>query len=865
MSMELNQNNIIQEIEKQAILKPNKTALISVDKEISFLELEQYSNKIANYLISKKLTGSNIGISLNRSPEIIIAILGVLKAGCAYVFLDPKYPSERIKYILENSDIKLLITSGLKHKVFSCTEIYRISIDNIYAEIHSTVNPELNVDSKSRAYIMYTSGSTGKPKGVEISHANIISYVRAIIPLFDITEDDIYLHTASFSFSSSIRQFFVPLFYGIPVYIANEEEVVSLFKILEVVKKRNISIIDSIPSLWKYGLNQIERLNIYKRKSLLNSTLRLLIFSGDMLPAKLIQKVKVVFQNKLKIINVCGQTESIGMMAYHIPDDFTDNSGTVPIGFPLSNTSIKVLDEELKPVKNGEIGELYILSPSVGIGYYNNQVLTNKVFSVDIIFRDTPYKTLKTGDLVRYWKEKPIEIIGRTDFQVKIRGIRIDVSEVENVILNYPLIKECIVIGKPNEEDENILVCFVVTKDNVNLNINQLKHYLKGIVSENFIPEKILFIKKIPVSSNGKVDRKKLLSIAESEVAPTGQLKSVEFKNEIQKNLFNLFGKILNSRNFTITDNFFDIGGHSLKALELVEILERIYNKNIPLELIYKYPSIEKLAPEIEVIKAESYSTNLVALNTSESTNSLFCVHGDDANFLLPKYLREDISFYGFFHQGRNGDRIEYTEINSISQKYIEELIQFKPHGPYIIGGYSIGGVIAYEMAKQIRDRGQEINLLILIDSESPHYKGKRVPGKNSFSEGNVKVEVSEKKSLITRLQSAINSKFNRSAFYLALLLQKFRFKVPPSLRNQYIMGVYRRARNNYDPGTSDVKTVLIRSTTDNFEDRNLGWDRYINGGFNTYEIDSDHDTIIKEPRVRELAKIIQEAIICNS
>ena len=714
---------------------------------------------------------------------------------------------------------------------------------------------------------MYTSGSAGKPKGVEISHANIVNYILEAISTLEIKQDDIYLHTASFSFSSSIRQFLTPLVSGIPVYIANEEDVRSLNKILEIAKKHNITIIDSVPSLWKYGLNQIERSDISKKEQILNTALRLLVFSGDLLPAQLVQKIKTVFQDKIKIINVYGQTESIGMLSYAIPVDFKIDSGIVPIGFPPKNTNISVLDNGLNQVKNGDIGELYISSPSIGIGYYKNKELTDQVFFKENTINDSGHKTFKTGDLVRYWENKPLEIIGRTDFQVKIRGVRIDLNEVENVILKYSTVKESIVIGILNKENEQTLIGFVVAKDNSNIDINNLKIYLKSFLPANYIPEKILNIKKIPLSSNGKIDRKQLQFIAENELNPAKEDNDINLRNEVQKTLYNLFVKILNTRDLALTDNFFDIGGHSLKAVELIELLERIYNKSIPVELIYQYPSIEKLAPLIDDIKLDSNPLNLVAINTSDTKYSFICVHGDDANFLIPKYLDNKISFYGYFHQGRHGDRIKFKDIPSISQKYIDELFQIKPEGPYTIGGYSIGGVIAFNMVKILKGMGKKVNLLILIDSESPQYEGKFIPGQNIYLEETRKEVFAfpdqvDKTVKRNHLQSLLKLIKVKSDFFIALLISVIGFKIPLRFRNNYIMGIYRRARKKYFPEIVDVKTVIIRSTLDNFEGIDLGWKRYISGDISIFEIVTDHDNIIKEPYVRKLTNIIQEAIL---
>jgi amino acid adenylation domain-containing protein len=560
-------SNIPHAFKIQVSKSTDKIAVYHKDITLTYNELDYISNKVAAYLIKKKLSGNHIGISLHRSPEILISILGVLKAGCTYVFMDPAYPIDRMRYILENANIKLFLTSKEVKKNLSGTRENVIYMNKLLQQSFDEKMPDIPIDPESPAYIMYTSATTGKPKGVVISHGNVLSYIKAVSELYDIEQNDIYLHTASYSFSSSVRQYLVPLLNGIPLYLATEQDVVSLKRTLEIIRKKRITIADSTPSLWKSGLIQIERLSHYEKDLLFNSALRLIVFSGDKLPASLVQQIKKEIKKPFRIINVCGMTEALGAMAYSLPDDFSQNTGNVPVGYPLSNTTMVVLDETMSPVGDGDEGEMIISSPSIGAGYYNNPDLTAQTFIPNTISGDVNRTMLKTGDIVRYWKEKPIELVGRKDFQIKIRGVRIDVNEIESILCEYPGVEDCCVTNIYGSLEELILVAFVVSEGRETISVERMKEFLRTKLPANFIPEMISQIENIPLTPNRKVDRKALQVFAgERYYNKVNIATETEFENEIQKSLYNLFTSILGTNDIKINDNFFDVGGHSLKA-----------------------------------------------------------------------------------------------------------------------------------------------------------------------------------------------------------------------------------------------------------------------------------------------------------
>ena len=863
-SME-SQSNIVRAFESQVDLHSDRTAVVFRGKQYSFGIINSKANQLAHYLIESGLRNVQIGISLSRSENIIISILGILKAGCTYVFLDPQYPKERIRYILQNSDIRLLISSDLSMLPAGGSPAIIIKPDSKQLAKYSTGNPGITIPPDSNAYIMYTSGSTGKPKGSVITHSNVMHYMDAIHNVVHVTGKDRYLHTASFSFSSSVRQYLLPLLNGVTLVMADERSGQSLIKLLHLIKDNGVTIMDSIQSLWKYGMVLLNRLPETEKNTLVNTGLRLVIFSGELLPVQLISHIKSLFSSHTpSFINLYGQTETIGGVAYPLPLHFTRDRGSVPVGYPLANTTVHLLDQAMKPVAGGEYGEIYISGPSVGKEYYKNPLQTEKFFIVHQGEHETMVRLFRTGDIARINDENIIEITGRSDFLVKIRGIRIETAEIEEALNHHPGIEDSVVVSFEDENEETKLAAFIVKRSTVHLPITGLKDYLRKILPVAFVPEKILEIDTIPLTPNGKTDRKTLRSIAAVRQEDTDQATITMHENEIQKTVHNLFSQVLGIQSFHHSESFFDLGGHSLKAVELVEIMEQIFNKKIPVDLIYRYSSVKQLASAVEKIKPKDVPTNLVCIKPGGYLPPFFCVHGDDANFFLPRFLDKEIPYYGFFHQGQNGEKIMHTGISAIAAKYIAELVKEKASGPYILGGYSIGGVIAYEMANLLIRQGQEVALLILIDSLCPGYHRKEKPGRHVFNktENNLPVKDSLLSPVkpMTLIKQKVKDKWFKMAYYPGVLLTLFNIKVPLSLRTSYIMGIYRRARKQYRPSTClPCKAILFRSTVNNYDDYYLGWEFYLKDPLQVYEIDADHHTIIREPQIRTVAELISK------
>ncbi|MBD1919977.1 amino acid adenylation domain-containing protein [Microcoleus sp. FACHB-831] len=490
--------------ELQVEQTPDAIAVIFGQQQRTYRELNANANQLANYLIKRGVTPEvRVGICAERSLDFVVGILGILKAGGAYVPIDPTYPKERLAFILEETQVPIMLAQRQLVEKFPHHKASIVCLDTDSADItrESEETPLSQVTAQNLAYIMYTSGSTGKPKGVQITHASVGHYIQSINNVLQVNAEDVYLHTASFSFSSSVRQFMVPLSQGAKIVIASYEQTRNPLSLFELIQKQGVTVFDTVQSVWRYGLQALANLDEVSKEALLKSNLRLLVFSGGLLPYELVKKVRDELKNKPRIVNVYGQTETIGVCAYTIPAEFDQEQGYVPVGKPYPHIQAYILDEHLQPVPVGETGELHIAGEALARGYFNRGDLTDEKFipnffeksgvgRQELVVRTTaeshehfnnlksafsgdrqgtsqsPEKEksrlYKTGDLARYLPDGNIECRGRCDYQVKIRGMRVELGEIETVLLQHPGVRENVVVAREDVPGDLRLVAYIV-------------------------------------------------------------------------------------------------------------------------------------------------------------------------------------------------------------------------------------------------------------------------------------------------------------------------------------------------------------------------------------------------------------------
>ncbi|WP_291567208.1 non-ribosomal peptide synthetase [Clostridium sp. UBA2485] len=583
--------------EAQVEKMPDNIAVVFEDKSLTYRELNERANSLARVLRDKAVKADSIvGIMLERSIEMIVGIMGILKAGGAYLPIDLDYPKERIEYMLSDSGSKLLLS---QKKFVENVEFNGESIDVFNEDLFINDSSNLNKINYSTnlAYVIYTSGTTGNPKGVMIEHRTLNNYVEYAKNNYSI-EEELYMPLyTSVSFDLTVTSVFTPLISGKSIIIYNETEPDSLTK--AVFSGENQSVIKLTPA----------HLSLLKEIKTVNKSIKRLIVGGETLTEKLAKQISGLFENKIEIINEYGPTEATVGCIVHKYNYRNKYRNSVLIGKPISNTKIYILDINNKLLPIGVVGEIYIGGDVLARGYLNREELTREKFIENPFEPGT--KMYKTGDLARWLPDGNIEFLGRIDNQVKIRGFRIELGEIENRLLEHEDVKEAAVLVKENKDGEKYICAYVVSDKK--FQELDLKGYLKETLPEYMIPAYFMELEKMPLTTNGKLDRRALpepnldTTLTEYE-AP---------RNEIEEALAKIWSEVLGVKKIGINDNFFDLGGHSLKAITLVSKAHKEMNVEVPIKELFKNPTIKELAKVIEDL-SESRQENIEPIPEQE-------------------------------------------------------------------------------------------------------------------------------------------------------------------------------------------------------------------------------------------------------
>jgi aspartate racemase len=722
--------NFIKIFEKCAVALPDKIALKFENKELDYQHLNRIINQFANYLKSNGISSADhIGVHLSRSLETVISILAVLKIGAVYIPLDPEYPLERIKFILEDAQVKAVITS--KAEKLDDLKIKNIKIIETMYNVNDFAdnNLDVNLSPSALAYIIYTSGSSGKPKGVKITHSNLFCFIENSSSRLKIDNSDVCLLSASTNYALSVRQIFIPLSFGAELVIANSVQIQDPGEFIALLKNENITQVDFVPSHFRSILYYLKNLKINVRENLLNNNLRRIVTVGEPLTSDLVKIWYDEFNQNCSIVNIFGQTETTGVICSYIVQKNRNYNGIIPIGKPIANTHVYILDKDLNPVKQGEEGELCVSNNSVGAGYLNLQELTEEKFLPNPFNQTTSDLLYRTGDLVKMGLDENIYYLGRKDSQIKVRGMRVDISEIEVVINEFPFVKESVVIPQKTNNDSTRLITYILSKEqNYDFN-NMLKNWLRSRLPAHMIPSLFIKLDEFPKTPNGKIDRLKLAQYKlpdEQTDFPKAGLSETESK------LLKIWERILKRKNINVDQDFFDLGGDSLSAVILFINVEKEFNKHLPVSVLYNYPTIRLLAQKVESIDNNIFKS-LVQIKLNNSPFNLFFVHGAAGNILiykdLAKYLDPQFNFYGLQSRGLHGDKEMQFKIEDMADSYLEEIKKVQTKGPYFLGGYCLGGTIALEIAQQLYKLGEEVKVVFLLET----YNWNALPKRNKL------------------------------------------------------------------------------------------------------------------------------------
>ncbi len=700
---------IHQLFEEQAQKSPEATAIVHEERSLSYFELNQQANRLAHQLIDLGLKPDHcVPICVKRSLNMVIGMLAILKAGGAYVPLDPSYPSMRLMQILADASPKILLTDFSGRRALGAKTLERlivVDLDavNLQRLEQPATNPDaaaLGLTSHHLAYVIYTSGSTGMPKGVMIEHANAMNLITWATKTFSHSEMAHTLFSTSIQFDVSIFECFATLACGATLHLVDD--------VLAILNPRHaVSLMCAVPSAMAALLDQ---------QALLPSV-RTVNLGGEPLKKALVEKVFKQSQ-ATRVWNLYGPTETTTYSTWVCFG--RDEQIVESIGRPVANTQIYLLNKNRRPVPLGAVGELYIGGAGVARGYLNRPELTAERFLANPFSPDPKARMYKTGDLGRYREDGTIECLGRNDFQVKVRGFRVELEEIETALVKYAGVREAVVLACDSHSGDKRLVAYITAneaaKDSSSLDIEALRSHVSSLLPGYMVPAVYVLLEKLPFTPNGKLDRKALPLPDDSAYATRAYEAPV---GELETAIARAWKEALKMERIGRHDNFFEIGGHSLLIVKTMSLLRQL-GMQTTIPDLFNHPTIESLAAFLSKTSARNSSRGVQRVREG-TLAPLFLVHdcgGSELYFpTLAKFLPGELPVYGL--PSVPSDEPQLHTMRAMAERMVRLIHETQPEGPYRIAGWSFGGILAYEIAQLLLERGENLEFLGLIDARN--------------------------------------------------------------------------------------------------------------------------------------------------
>lgn len=753
--------SILAQLDLQVRQKPGKVAARDGQRSLTYAELAAQSDLLAHSLALHGIRpGSRVGIGIDHSLEMIVAIFGVLKATAAYVPVDPAYPTDRLRLIVEDSGVSVVLTRPAVVDRLAALPVHLLNVElaTLSPGAVSSGRSAVIPGEDSAAIIIYTSGSTGTPKGVVISHGNLAHFVRIVREALAIRPNDIWLQTASISYALQIRQLMTPLSIGATVVLANEDDLHDPRALFELVAAEGVTLMDFVPSHWRACNRVLAQMPAPERSRLLDNRLRQIVSIGEPLTWDVVRMWREEFRHPARLVNIFGQTETTGMVASHVvPPVLPMSDGLVPVGKPVRDTQIHLLDANDRPVADGEVGEIFVSNPCVAQGYWNRPTLTAEKFLPSVTAGDVCGRIYRTGDLARRDADGNLVHLGRMDQQVKIRGMRIDLCDIEASIRHLDAVQDAAVVAAPHD-GESELEAYVAIGQGAALTAQGVRSFLRSRLPAHMVPRRIHMVTGLPYLPNGKLDRKTLMQLTAAKAcgaaaggaaactaAPTNGaaaqtrdsiVESAETlvapRTAIERTLAALWSQALRVDSVGIYDDFFELGGDSLLAVRTTGQINETLGLKLRAGVLFEAPTIAQLAERLADPLSWSKEEIVVPMQKGNGDLPLFLVHGLGGSVLgyvdLIRALGPEQPVYGLQAVGLNDDDAPDASIEAMAGRYITAMRSVQSHGPYLLAGYCYGGVVAFEMARQLRAAGEQIGLLAILEGYPPGWREHRQP-----------------------------------------------------------------------------------------------------------------------------------------
>ena len=849
---------------EQARKTPFRAALSIDNKTLTYRQLEEKSNQLANYLKSKGVKREElIPVCMEKSMDLIISILGILKAGGAYVPFDPEYPVERIRFMMQDVGARMILCDRKSLDALGNPDnVLLILLDEEWNRIgQESVNAPLFAGGgKDLAYVMYTSGSTGRPKGSMIENRNVVSLVRGM-NFVNLQGKNVLLSTGSASFDASSFEIWAMLLNGGELVLCPEQILLNGELLKQEIRKRKVNMMWFTSSL----LNQWVELDMGVFEGL-----KTVIAGGEKLSEKHIEKLRNRYPS-LEIINGYGPTENTTFSLTYLIKEH-QITRPLPIGKPLNNRTAYILNHQLQLCGVGVIGELFLGGAGVGRGYLNRPDLTKEKFLPDPFSSEPGARMYRSGDLSRQMPDGNLEYLGRLDDQVKIRGFRIEPAEIESVILQFPRVQQTVVIAREDKASEKRLIAYIVSQEAFTR--EDITVFLQSKLPAYMVPRIFIPLNRLPLNANGKLDKK---ALPDPDLLPEFANRKIKLpETETQKLLADIWKEALHLQQISIDDNFFELGGHSLIAIRVMKMIEEKSKHRLPITSLFEAPTIGKLSLLLEQGEKMDSWNSLVQIKQGGNKPPLYIVHGSGLTVLifhaLAMGLDPDQPVFGLQARGLNGIDEPFNNMEEIAHYYVEEILRQNPQGPYNLAGYSFGGIVAFEMAKQLKAMGREVNMLAIFDTNADH--------SSHFDDWTLKMSKKFKRQF-PKFKFILRSFKKYPAETLSYQFNFLKNKFGRLLTNA---GILKKAsvveehldfaeKINYkhdiafekyqlQPYNGSIDLFRVKSRMYFLDDPvYLGWKPYALQGINIHEISGDHKSFLLAPNVQELSKVLGQIL----
>ncbi len=818
---------------------------------------------LAGLLLSRGLApGDRVAIALQRTPDMLAALLAVMVAGGVYVPLDARHPRARTESILDDSGAAFVLTSSDLELTTQAT-ILSLAGDVSLPSPQPALPPQ--PEAAALAYVIYTSGSTGKPKGVAIEHGSLVNLLRSMQREPGLNEGDVLVSTTTLAFDIAALELFLPLLTGARLVLADETQTRDGRQLLALLEQSQATFLQATPGIW--------RLLIDAGWSAPHEGVRPLkaLCGGEALPRELAERI---LDRTPELWNVYGPTETTIWSSAGL---VTRGKGAPRVGRPIANTQFYVLNPARQPMPPNVVGELYIGGEGVARGYWNRPELTAERFIPN------PFgagRLFNTGDLARWHDDGSIEILGRTDFQVKIRGCRIELHEIEAALIAHPAVREAVVIAQRSEvSGGGRLLGYVAVGPEAEALARtlpaELRSQLGARLPDYMLPSAYVVLDELPRNTNGKIDRRALPAVALVDEDGGAQQDSddAEFfaaNDIIERQLQEVWQSTLGIPRISVRASFFSLGVGSLAALRLITRMNRIYAMDLGLASLISASTIESIAELIRNRFAPNRDSSLVPLQPHGARPPLFIVHGIGGNVVnfygLSMRVGKDQPIYGIQSQALVANQPALLRLKDMASHYIADIRKVQPHGPYHLLGYSFGGTVVLEMAQQLRAAGEEVALIGMIDSKSKDYEETLAGMKSVQSKINDRVNRfrgnTGSLSWQQRVRYIWEKLSTRAIRYACMLAAHLNFsQVPSFMRSAWDINVV--AVKNYQLQPYDGRLVLFRASHQDHPDGpyDLGWGSIFTQGVEIHDLNGDHERIFLEPNIELLAASLRECL----